>query len=145
MTNPSVVLGIDFGGTKIATAVCDLAGNKLASAVVNSVGDRGARASFDHGVQAARTLLVTQAPDASLAAVGVATFGIPFDDRVELARATRCRPPRRSPDTARGHGQRSGAAAARGPAPSRPGRASADRSRDIRAGSQRRRAGRPDH
>lgn len=85
MTNPSVVLGIDFGGTKIATAVCDLAGNKLASAVVDSVGERGARASFDHGVQAARTLLETQAPDATLAAVGVATFGIPFDDRVELA------------------------------------------------------------
>lgn len=85
MTNPSVVLGIDFGGTKIATAVCDLAGNKLAAAVVDSVGERGARASFDHGVQAARNLLGTQAPDAMLAAVGVATFGIPFDDRVELA------------------------------------------------------------
>src|SRR5215469_988676 len=85
MTNPSVVLGIDFGGTKIAAAVCDLAGNKLASAVVDSVGERGARASFDHGVEAARALLVTHAPDATLAAVGVATFGIPFEDRVELA------------------------------------------------------------
>ncbi|HTX81792.1 MAG TPA: ROK family protein [Streptosporangiaceae bacterium] len=87
MPHPPVVLGIDFGGTKIAAAVCDLAGNKLASAVVDSLADYGARASFDHGVRAARDLLETQAADAQLAAVGVATFGIPFDDRVELAPA----------------------------------------------------------
>jgi glucokinase len=85
MTHPPVVLGIDFGGTKIATAVCDLAGNKLASAVVDSLGQRGAHASFDRGVQAARDLLTTHAASATLAAVGVATFGIPFEDRVELA------------------------------------------------------------
>jgi glucokinase len=85
MTHPPVVLGIDFGGTKIATAVCDLAGNKLASVVVDSLGELGARASFDHGVQAARDLLAMQAAGATLAAVGVATFGIPFEDRVELA------------------------------------------------------------
>ncbi len=87
MAQTPVVLGIDFGGTKIATAVCDLAGNKLASAVVDSLADYGARASFDHGVRAARDLLGTQAAGAPLAAVGVATFGIPFDDRVELAPA----------------------------------------------------------
>jgi glucokinase len=87
MAHPPVVLGIDFGGTKIATAVCDLAGNKLASAVVDSLADYGARASFDHGVRAARDLLGTTAAGAPLAAVGVATFGIPFEDRVELAPA----------------------------------------------------------
>ncbi len=88
MTDPSVLLGIDFGGTKIATAVCDLAGNKLASAVVDSLGERGARASFDRGVQAARDLITTHARRVpALAAVGVATFGIPFEDRVELAPA----------------------------------------------------------
>ena len=87
MRNPPVVLGIDFGGTKIAAAVCDLAGNKLASAVVDSLGGRGARASFDHGVQTAKALLAESAGGAHLAAVGVATFGIPFDDRVELAPA----------------------------------------------------------
>ena len=62
MTNSPVVLGIDFGGTKIAAAVCDAAGNKLASAVVASLGERGARASFGHGLQTARELLVTAAP-----------------------------------------------------------------------------------
>lgn len=87
MANPPVVLGIDFGGTKIATAVCGLAGNKIASAVVNSLAENGARASFDHGVRTARDLLKTHTPGAPLAAVGVATFGIPFDDRVELAPA----------------------------------------------------------
>ena len=87
MTHPPVLLGIDFGGTKIATAVCDLAGNKLASAVVDSLGQRGARASFDHGVATATGLLNEHAAGAAVAAVGVATFGIPFEDRVELAPA----------------------------------------------------------
>jgi glucokinase len=87
MTQPPVLLGIDFGGTKIATAVCDLAGNKLASAVVDSLGERGARTSFDHGVATATGLLSAYGAGAAVAAVGVATFGIPFEDRVELAPA----------------------------------------------------------
>ncbi len=87
MTHPPVVLGLDFGGTKIAAAVCDLAGNKLASVAVPSRGELGAVASFNHGVETARDLLGTAAPDAKLAAVGAATFGIPFEDRVELAPA----------------------------------------------------------
>ncbi len=87
MTHPPVLLGIDFGGTKIATAVCDLAGNKLASAVVDSLGERGARVSFGHGVATATSLLAEHADGGAIAAVGVATFGIPFEDRVELAPA----------------------------------------------------------
>jgi glucokinase len=87
MTQSPVLLGIDFGGTKIATAVCDLSGDKLASAVVDSLAERGARASFDHGVATAAGLLAAHAAGASVAAVGVATFGIPFEDRVELAPA----------------------------------------------------------
>jgi glucokinase len=87
MTHPPVLLGIDFGGTKIATAVCDLAGNKLASAVVDSHGEQGARASFSRGVATATDLVAAHAAGATVAAVGVATFGIPFEDRVELAPA----------------------------------------------------------
>jgi len=87
MSHPPVVLGLDFGGTKIAAAVCDLAGNKLGATVVDSLGQHGARTSFDHGVQTARALLSSAAPGAKLAAVGVSTFGIPFEDRVELAPA----------------------------------------------------------
>lgn len=85
MSHPPVVLGLDFGGTKIAAAVCDLAGAKLADAVVGSRAERGARASFDHGVDTAQHLLATVAGQPRLAAIGVATFGIPYEDRVELA------------------------------------------------------------
>jgi glucokinase len=87
MIHPPVVLGLDFGGTKVAAAVCDEAGNKLASVVVPSRGELGARASFDHAIGAARDLLRKTAPGSPLRAVGAATFGIPFEDRVELAPA----------------------------------------------------------
>jgi len=82
-----VVLGLDFGGTKIAIAVCEPGGERLATATVGSGGGLGARASFGHGIRAARDLLAGAAPGRELAAVGVSTFGIPFDDRVELAPA----------------------------------------------------------
>jgi glucokinase len=93
MTLPPVVLGLDFGGTKIAAAICDLAGNKLAATVVESRGELGARASFAHGVATARELLRAASGGADspeippLVSVGAATFGIPFGDRVELAPA----------------------------------------------------------
>jgi predicted NBD/HSP70 family sugar kinase len=93
MSHPQVVLGLDFGGTKIAVAVCDLAGNKLASAVVSSRGELGAEASFAHGIETAQRMLrmvasqSSQSSQSRLTAVGVSTFGIPFEDRVELAPA----------------------------------------------------------
>jgi glucokinase len=68
-------------------AVCAPDGEQLASATVSSGGEAGARASFERGVQSARDLLAAAAPGRELAAVGVSTFGIPFDDRVELAPA----------------------------------------------------------
>jgi len=82
-----VVLGLDFGGTKIAMMVCEPNGERLASSTVAAVGELGARASFDRGIEAARALLADAAGGRGLAAVGVSTFGIPFDDRVELAPA----------------------------------------------------------
>jgi glucokinase len=81
------VVGLDYGGTKIAAAVCDLAGNQLASTTVDSGGALGAQASFGRGIQVCRDLLGLTAPGGELAAVGVSTFGIPFEDRVELAPA----------------------------------------------------------
>jgi glucokinase len=96
--NTRVVLALDFGGTKTAVAVCDLAGNQLAAATAAGRRDAGAHASggpggprasevFGEGVRAARELLAAAAPGSELAAVGVSTFGIPFEDRVELAPA----------------------------------------------------------
>ena len=87
MTASPVLLGLDFGGTKIAAAVCALAGDRLGSATIASGGEHGAQASFGAGIRAARELLKSAAPGAPLAAVGVSTFGIPFEDRVELAPA----------------------------------------------------------
>jgi glucokinase len=84
---PPVVLGLDYGGTKIASAVADLAGNRLASTTTDSGGALGAQASFARGIQVARDLLAATAPGSEPVAVGVSTFGIPFDDRVELAPA----------------------------------------------------------
>jgi glucokinase len=84
---PPVVLGLDYGGTKIAAAVADLAGNRLASTTTDSGGALGARVSFARGIQVARDLLAATAPGSEPVAVGVSTFGIPFDDRVELAPA----------------------------------------------------------
>ena len=87
MAAPPVVLGLDYGGTKIAAAVSDLAGNRLASTTVGSGGALGARASFSRGIELCRDLLSVTAPGSELVAVGVSTFGIPFEDRVELAPA----------------------------------------------------------
>jgi glucokinase len=87
MSHPPVVLGLDYGGTKIAAAACDLSGNRLASATISSGGELGAQASFDRGINAGRELLAAVAADSPLVAVGVSTFGIPFEDRVELAPA----------------------------------------------------------
>ncbi|HEV2374730.1 MAG TPA: ROK family protein [Streptosporangiaceae bacterium] len=87
MAHSQVVLGIDFGGTKIAAAVCGPAGERLASTTVPSDGELGARVSLNRGIDAARDLLARAAHPWELAAVGVSTFGIPLHDRVELAPA----------------------------------------------------------
>ena len=85
MADSPVVLGLDFGGTKIAMAVCGPDGEQLASVTVATDASAGARACFDRGIRSARELLAAFAPGRELAAVGVATFGIPFDDHVDLA------------------------------------------------------------
>jgi glucokinase len=86
MSTATVLLGIDFGGTKIAVALTDPRGRMLATTTVESAAELGARAAFDRGMQAARQLMAAQ-DDPELVAVGVSTFGIPFEDRVELAPA----------------------------------------------------------
>jgi len=85
MIRSSVVLGLDFGGTKIAAAVGDLAGRRLGTTTIDSRTEAGAAAAMDRGLAAARQLLADVAPDGQLVAVGAATLGIPYDDRVELA------------------------------------------------------------
>jgi glucokinase len=85
MKRGPIVLGLDFGGTKIAVAVGDLSGRRLGVTTVDSVAEAGADAAMARGLTAARDLLADVAPDQELAGVGAATLGIPYDDRVELA------------------------------------------------------------
>ncbi|HET6293723.1 MAG TPA: ROK family protein [Kribbella sp.] len=85
MMRSSVVLGLDFGGTKIAAAVGELSGQRLGATTVDSLPEAGAEAAMARGLSAARALLADVAPGRELAAVGAATLGIPYDDRVELA------------------------------------------------------------
>jgi len=83
----TVVLGIDFGGTKVALAVGDLAGDRLGTAVIPAAAESGAAASLAGAIEAARRLLDRVAPGRELAGVGVSTFGIPGPDGVALAPA----------------------------------------------------------
>ncbi len=80
-----VVLGLDFGGTKSAAAVSDLTGVRLGTAVIENERELGSAHCFEQAVASARQLLHKVAPGTRLAGVGAATFGIPFDDHVELA------------------------------------------------------------
>jgi glucokinase len=80
-----VVLGLDFGGTKIAIAVADPAGNRLGDRTILTRSDEDAKTTFDRGLLLAHELLAEVAPGRPLAAVGAGTFGIPAEDRVELA------------------------------------------------------------
>jgi glucokinase len=87
MMHSPVVIGLDFGGTKIAVAVCDLSGARIADSVIASGAEIPAVTALASAVAAARELLATAAPERQLVAVGATTFGIPYDDRVELAPA----------------------------------------------------------
>ena len=49
-----VVLGIDFGGTKIALAVCDLDGRCLAHRTLATCADHGGRAVLQRGISGGR-------------------------------------------------------------------------------------------
>ena len=80
-----VVLGLDFGGTKIAGAVCDMTGFRLGSMTIGTRAADGAQISLERGLLAARSLLDTSAPGRPLAAVGACTIGIPGENGISLA------------------------------------------------------------
>ena len=82
-----VVLGMDFGGTKIALAICGLDGRCLAQQVLVTNPDTGGDAVLERGISASRALLALSGDHHDLVSVGVSTIGIPREDRVELAPA----------------------------------------------------------
>ena len=80
-----VVLGLDFGGTKIAGAVSDMTGFRLGSMTIDTCGSDGAQTSLARGLLAARSLLDSSARGRPLAAVGACTIGIPSENGISLA------------------------------------------------------------
>lgn len=84
---PRVVIGLDFGGSKIAVAVAGLDGERLGTLVVPTDPGLGARWNLDHGIDAARSLKAEVAAGAELSAVGACTFGIPVAHGIRLAPA----------------------------------------------------------
>ncbi|MEV4253665.1 ROK family protein [Spirillospora sp. NPDC049652] len=80
------VLGIDFGGTKIAMATAGPDGTVLRTVRLATLAGDGARTVLDRALDAARRLSAETGRDAGpLLAAGVATFGVVRDDRVLLA------------------------------------------------------------
>lgn len=81
----SVVLGVDFGGSKVAVAAADAAGTRLGGATLFVRPDDSAQRTFDRGIAAAHDLLAEVATGRPLVAVGACTFGIPRMDGIDLA------------------------------------------------------------
>lgn len=78
-----LLVGFDFGGTKLAIVLADRDGTQLALEVLPTEADRGAEQAVHRAIASARELLSSRG--AVAAAVGVATMGITRDDHVELA------------------------------------------------------------
>jgi predicted NBD/HSP70 family sugar kinase len=76
-----LVLGIDFGGTKIAIGVADRAGRMLRQARLDTAAEAGAERVVRRALTAARDLL----GDGEAAAVGVVSPGIVLPERILLA------------------------------------------------------------
>lgn len=81
------MLGLDFGGSKIAAAIADTNGRRLGEMGVATEPARGARWNLERGVHAGRALLRAQVRDPVLVAVGASTFGIPGGEGIVLAPA----------------------------------------------------------
>jgi glucokinase len=82
-----VVVGLDFGGSKIAVAVADLAGRRLGTNRAQTDPSLGARWNLDRGISAAKALLDDVAEGSVVTAVGACTFGIPATYGIRLAPA----------------------------------------------------------
>jgi glucokinase len=80
-----VVLGIDFGGSKVAASVADVDGTRLATSTNGVQPAETARQTFAAAVADAHRLLADAVPDADLLAVGACTFGLPREDGIDLA------------------------------------------------------------
>ncbi|SDY41751.1 glucokinase [Amycolatopsis xylanica] len=80
-----LILGIDFGGTKVALGLSDRAGNLLATSRISTDAECGADQVVTRALAAARALLAEDGAGASPVAVGVVSPGIVLPDRILLA------------------------------------------------------------
>ena len=84
MSRP-VVLGLDFGGSKIAVAVAEAGAPPMATSTLTVRAQDSAPQTFDGAVAVAHEMLADLGAAGELAAVGACTFGIPRPDGVDLA------------------------------------------------------------
>jgi predicted NBD/HSP70 family sugar kinase len=79
----SLLLGFDFGGTKLALALADPDGDILAARTLPTLTQQGAEAAVDRALRAAHAFVAAE--HAVVRSVGVSTMGITHEDHVELA------------------------------------------------------------
>jgi glucokinase len=78
-----LLVGFDFGGTKLAVILADRSGSRVSGEVLPTRADQGAEQAVRRAIVSAQRLLADRA--AVAAGVGVATMGVTHDDHVELA------------------------------------------------------------
>jgi glucokinase len=79
----SVVLGVDFGGTKVALATATATGEPLRTTRIETRAADGAKEVMRRALEAARELIA--ATPGRVVAAGVSTFGVVRNGRVRLA------------------------------------------------------------
>ncbi|MFE6615829.1 ROK family protein [Amycolatopsis sp. NPDC057786] len=85
MTGEDLILGIDFGGTKVAIGLADRAGSLLVTRRLDTDAHAGAGQVVSRALAAARKLLADEGAADRLVAIGVVSPGIVLDDRILLA------------------------------------------------------------
>ncbi|MEV6910154.1 ROK family protein [Amycolatopsis sp. NPDC051071] len=85
MTGEELILGIDFGGTKVAIGLADRAGSLLVTRRLDTDAQAGAGQVVSRALAAARKLLADEGAADDLAAIGVVSPGIVLEDRILLA------------------------------------------------------------
>ncbi len=80
-----LILGIDFGGTKVALGLADRAGKLLATRRLDTDAHAGADQVVTRALAAAKSLLADECAAESITAVGVVSPGIVLPDRILLA------------------------------------------------------------
>ncbi|EMD28716.1 ROK family protein [Amycolatopsis azurea] len=85
MTGEELILGIDFGGTKVAIGLADRAGSLLVTRRLDTDAQAGAEQVVSRALAAARKLLADEGAADNLGAIGVVSPGIVLEDRILLA------------------------------------------------------------